>query len=558
MEADFLKDLVVLFGVSIPLVLITTRLHLPPLIGFMMTGMAIGPFGFGVIENHQNIELLAEIGIILLLFTVGLEFSLQALGTIRKVMIGSGLSQMVLTVICCTLVGIGLGWSTGQSLFFGAAVSLSSTAVVLASLSHEKALSSLEGRVSTGILIFQDLAVIPLMALLPLLIQTTPSFPFALAKMGVLGGGIFILHYFVMNPLWRAVVHTRSRELMIVTLFAFAMGLGLVSEWLGLSYALGAFLGGLLLSATEYRYYALSEVLPLRHGFSALFFASIGMLLNLSFLAENFWMIFFLVLIIPLLKVVLTAFSIRLTGISWRVAVTVGLLLGQIGEFSFLLAQQGHKIGIFGDFFYQLVISFAAITLLATPLFARFALKGVFGFSPFRGISSPTEKKNGGASSLQNHVILCGFGPLGQTIGRLLTNHQIPCQIVEMNPQTFHALKEQGLAIQLGDGTSETMLMEAGISTARILAIAIPDHLDSAIMIQRARDIKPDLFIVARARFRHQSEHLYGAGADVVVCEELEGGIEMGRYLLQYLKYDESSIQASIKKIREFGSADFF
>lgn len=570
MELTLLQDIIVVLLVSIPLVLLCTKLKISPLIGFMITGIIIGPHGLKLIQNPTHIQLLAEIGVVLLLFAVGLEFSLAQMARLRRVVFLGGSLQVFITLLIGFGIGLFLNWSPNQSLYFGAAISLSSTAVVLASLSQEKALDSTVGQVSTGILIYQDFIVIPFLAFLPLIMGSlSPNHEgllnpilMAIGKIALVLVVSFFLHRWILTPLWRAVVKSKSRELFIVTILCLAMGMSWFTDFLGLSYALGAFLGGLLVSTTEYRYYTLSEVLPFRHGFSALFFASIGMLFSVYFFLEHIGLVMALIMSIPLIKVLVTTLSVRVLRYSVGTAIATGFMLGQIGEFSFLLVLQGNKLGVFSDFFYHLIVTFTVITLLVTPLVASLSLKGPdwinFLLRKRRRILKPERSQIRGVLSRGDHVILCGFGPLGQTIGSLLQQENIPYRIIEMNPETYHRLSKKDLPIQLGDGASETILLRAGIEKAKVLAIAIPDYLNTASMIQRARELNKDLFIVARSRYRPQSEALYTAGADVVVCEELEGGIEMGRYLLKYLGRTDEDLNKLIEKIRSFGSADFF
>lgn len=569
MELTLLQDIIVVLLVSIPLVLLCTKFKLSPLVGFMITGILIGPYGLKLIQNPDHIELLAEIGVVLLLFAVGLEFSLQELVRLNRLVLFGGTLQVFLTLFAIFGLGQLLGWTPYQSLYVGAAVALSSTALVLASLSHHKALDSQVGRTATGILIFQDFMVIPFLAFLPLMMgplgstseEALNTVLTAFGKMALIFAVALFLHYFLLAPLWRAVVKSRSRELFIVTVLGLAMGLSWFTNFLGLSYALGAFLGGLLLSATEYRFYALSEVLPFRHGFSALFFASIGMLFSVTFFVDNLGLMLMLVISIPLIKVIITTVSVRLLKYSLSIALPTGLLIGQIGEFSYLLALQGNKLGVFSNYFYQIIISFTVVTLLVTPIVAPLALKGpeIINRLFKRGrkedikiVSESSEKKEYG------HIILCGFGTFGQTLASILEREKIPCQIIEMNPRTFEQLKQRKVPVQLGDGSSDTILLRAGIESARAVAIAIPDYMNAASIVQRARELNKELFIVVRARTKQQGDHLYAAGADVVICEELEGGIEMGRYLLKSLGRKDEELQKLIQSIRDFGSADFF
>jgi monovalent cation:H+ antiporter-2, CPA2 family len=390
MQHSLLQDIVLLLIVSVPLVILTIKTKMAPLIGFMVTGILLGPNGLGFIKDHKSIEQIAEIGVVLLLFSVGLQFSLKEIFNLKKTMLVGGSLQVFLTLFFATSIGILLNWSNHQSLYFGAAVSLSSTAVVLASLAHHQSLHTTVGRAATGILIFQDFMVIPFLAFLPLFVIPSSdstvnglmTLALALGKIGVVFVVSYTLHKWLLHSLFHLIIRLKSDELLIVTILALAIGMSWLTHILGLSYALGAFIGGLLLSTTKHRDHALGKILPFSHGFSALFFASIGMLFSTTFFIQYFWTVLALVTGIPLIKVLVTFISVRLIKHVSKTALSVALLLGQIGEFSFLLGFQGYKLGVFSDFFYQLIISFTVVTLLMTPLVTSIIFKKEFKWKP--------------------------------------------------------------------------------------------------------------------------------------------------------------------------------
>jgi len=314
---------------------------------------------------------------------------------------------------------------------------------------------------------------------------------------------------------------------------------------------------------TPYKYQALSDISPFRYCFNSIFFVSIGMLLNFTFITEHFAIVFLLILLIPLLKTLITAGVVRLSGFSTSVAMVVGISLGQIGEFSFLLAYLGQRAGVIEPFFYQLVVAVAVVSMLMTPLMITQAphLSEIF-LKLFKlqrlTLDKRKQELQEKAKGIDNHVIICGFGPLGQTFGRILKEHQVPYLVLELNPETIEHLQRQDENVFFGDGASEEILYHSGIERARLLAITVPDYLNNAAIIYHARKINPTIRIITRAKYRNEVEKLYAAGADVVISEELEGGLEMGKFALREVGIADEELDATIAKVREFGSADFF
>ncbi len=564
-----LKDILLIFVISIPVVWTLRRLKLPSILGFLVTGALIGPFGIGLIHEKEQVDLLAEMGVTLLLFSVGLEFSFEHFQKVKRVGIISGILQISLTILAGILIGYLIWASFYRGLFFGCIITLSSTAVVFATLSHFKFLDSLAGRLTTVILIMQDLALIPMLVLLPWLATVTPGGNVGLelliqiAKAFLLIASVALVAKYLSEPLLRLISRSRSRELFVVTVMSIALGMAWLTNELGLSFALGAFLGGIMVGATEFQYQALSEIKPFQFAFNSLFFVSIGMLVNFKFIGENYLMVLLLILLIPSLKFLITSLSVFVSGLPLRLAFLVGISLGQIGEFSFLLAYMGRKAGAITPYLYQLIIAIAVVAMMITPALLIKAPKIAdwLGSLPFfRKLSLrhqyPDIKSR--LARLENHVVICGFGPLGETLGKILQAHDMPFMVLELNPDTIQRLRGMDRQAFFGDGASEDILYESGLERARLLAITVPDFMNAAAIIQQARKVNPEIQIITRAKFRNQVAKLYEAGADVVISEELEGGLEMGRYALGMLDVKPKEIEAVMKNLRDFGSADFF
>lgn len=560
-----LRDVLVVFLVAIPIVLIAHRLNLPSIVGFLLTGVLIGPEGLGLISDAARIDILAEIGIALLLFHVGLEFSAGNLRGLKRVIIGSGTIQVAGTIAAGVALGFFIDWPVSRGIFFGFAAALSSTAIALAFMSYKRWLDSPAGRISTGILVLQDLAVVPMIILMPFIaggFTAKVNFVLPIIKIIAVFGVLWLIFRFVLSYLLHHVAHLGSKELFIIVLIGMALGSAWFTRHLGLSFALGAFLAGLMVSATPFRFHALSEMAPFRACISGLFFVSVGMLISPSFIGENLAQVSALVAFIIIAKTVIATASVLIMGYPLGVALTVGMLLGQMGEFSFLLARVGYHEAIIGGDLYHLLIAASGVTIVIAPIMMELSAyvgKALGRFSPRtlrRGetfIKVPPD-----AQKMADHAIICGFGPLGETIGRLLKKTGTCYVVLELNPKTAARLKDAKCPVYIGDGASAELLSHSGIEHAKLLAIAVPDYLNSLAIIRQARRLNPQIAIITRSKYRDHVDDFYDAGADIVVCEELEAGIEMGRYVLLELGIKEEDAHRFMSEVRSFGSADFF
>ncbi len=563
------QDILIIFVLAIPVVMLIHLLRLPSIIGFLTTGAIIGPYGIGLIHDGAQIDVLAELGVTLLLFVVGLEFSFTSLQKLKSQSLLGGFLQVAGTFIIGVLIGKALGWNHYRVLYFGCVLALSSTALVINSLYHNKMLDSLSGQLSTAILIFQDLVFFPMIILLPMLAveQSAPTEMMTLLKDAgqslILIIIVTIFGRLLAKRILYQIFRARSRELLVITIMAVALGMAWLTYRLGFSPALGAFLGGLMLGGTEFKYQALSEISPFRYCFNSIFFVSIGMLFNFNFVLSYWELVLIFALLIPILKASVATLAAILIRVPIRLALVVGICLAQIGEFSFLLAYSGQKVGVITPFFYQLIVVSAVISMVMTPFLVKHApmiADRLIRLPGFRYLAANKQEEAAQAKSehLRDHIIICGFGPLGQTFGKILNEHQLPYIVLELNPHTISRIKQSNTQVFFGDGASEEILYHCGIEHARLLAITVPDFLNNAAIIQQARKLNPNIHIITRSKYRNEVDKLYAAGADVVISEELEGGIEMGRYALQEVGLNNEEIDHFIDKLREFGSADFF
>jgi len=561
-----LRDIIIIFAVSVPVVLVAHRLRFPSIVGFLVTGVIIGPHALGLIPDIKEIQVLAEVGVALLLFSIGLEFSFERLKGWGQTALGMGAVQVVLTAAAGMALGFFSGRGTLQSAFLGCAIALSSTAIVLAILSQKRWYDALPGRISTGILLFQDLAVIPMVVVLQFFAGMTAEAPLTkLAWAGVNVAGLILVLYvlsrWVLKPILLYIAAPRSKELFVVVVVGIAISAAYATQSMGLSFALGAFLAGILMSTTEFRFHALSEIAPFRYCFNGLFFVALGMIVNPSFVINHIGEVALLVAFILVVKMAIVGGTIVAFGYPLNVAAIGAMMLAQVGEFSFMLVFLGYEAGAIGKVFYHLVVDAAAITMIIAPFIVTLAPKIGEKIAPvsWRLWASKRRERDPECEGacLEGHAIICGFGPLGMTIGHLMDQKGVPYVVLELNPFARAKVKGRG-RIYIGDGASADLLNHVGIDKARLLAIAVPDHLNAFAILKQARLMNPDIFIVIRSRYRDQVEGFYDAGADVVVCEELEAGIEMGRYILEHLGFVGEDVEEVLSEIRAFGSADFF
>jgi CPA2 family monovalent cation:H+ antiporter-2 len=558
MELEFLKTLVIIFGVSAFVVFVLQKLKVSSIVGFLVAGVALGPHGFGMIQEVREVELLAEVGVILLLFMIGLEISLKSLKRIRSTILGGGFLQVLLTLLATAAITYPFLGKWNASFFIGFLVALSSTAIVMRMLFDRAEMDSPHGRLSMGILIFQDLCVVPLMLLVPILAGHQGSFvqvSWTLFKSAaILFIVIFGARWLVPNLLHQ-IVHTRSRELFVITIILLCLGTALLTSELGLSLALGAFLAGLIISESEYAYQAISDILPFKDSFNGLFFISIGMLMNLKFLGDNLLVILLAVLFILLLKISTGFFSVHLLGHPIRISLQTGLHLAQIGEFSFVLAMAGKSAGLIAENLYQLFLSASVWSMVLAPFILR-ASPRISSWISSKKLLERLDRmrrkaaKEGFPSRREGHVIIIGFGLNGRNLAEVLKESSVPYVVLELNNDTVIQMKKKGEPIFYGDGTSPEILHKLGIGTARMLVVAISDPSSTRRIVQVARKENTRLYIIVRTRYTSEVEDLLKLGANEVIPEEFETSIEIFAKVLHHYQVPKNLLIEQIEKIR--------
>jgi len=561
---QFLQDLVVIFGFSIIVVLIFQRIHLPSIIGFLIAGTIVGPYGLNLIDDVAQVHVLAEVGVVMLLFTIGLEFSLTRLSQVRAFALTGGALQVGLTIILATGVFLGLreSWKTG--IFWGFLLALSSTAIVLKILMDRNELDAPHGRLSLGILIFQDLVVVPMMLVTPFLGNgnrspgSTGLILFALVKLALLLGGLLLAARWVAPKLLMWVVRTRSREIFVIAVILICLGIAWLTSQIGLTLAIGAFIAGLVISESEYGHQALAEVVPFRDSFNGLFFVSIGMLLDLRLLVNQPFLILGTAAGVMFLKGLITGGVTLAMGYPVRVAALVGLALLQVGEFSFVLAQFGQDQGVLGEQPYQLFLAISILSMIATPFIIQLGpplSDRAASFQPLRrlfGTRQLTElqPKN---LELKDHVIIAGYGFNGQNLSRTLKEAGLQHVVVDIHGDLVRLGRAQNIPIYFGDVTRPEVLHHLRIDAAKILVLAVSDPFALRRALRVARHANPSIQIVARSRYVRDLDELFQLGANDVVPEELESSAEIAGIVLKQYRVPPGQITRKQDEIRREG-----
>jgi CPA2 family monovalent cation:H+ antiporter-2 len=562
MHSSLLADLVLLLAVSIVALYASHLAKVPAIVGFLVAGMIIGPDALALVSGVEEVALLAEVGVVFLLFTIGLEFSLADLLKARRaVLLGGTIQVLVVTVVVFALLTLG-GLPANESLFLGMIASLSSTAVVLRLLQQNAEIDAPHGRMSLAILVYQDLMIVPMMLLIPVLGGEDGGLGRAFAtffgKTAVVLVAVVVLARYVVPQLLDRVVHTRNRDLFLLTVVGTCLVVAWLSALAGLSLALGAFLAGLLVSESEYSHQALADILPFRDLFAGFFFVSIGMLLDLAYVVEEPLLLGFLVVAVLSVKAAAAALSTALLGASLRTGVMTGLAMSQVGEFSFVLAGAGVAAGLLTDSIYQSFVATAVATIGLTPFLLRAAppIADVLGRLPLpdRLVSGQLAAAPAAAETiLENHLVVIGYGVNGRNVSRAARIAGIPYVAVDTNPGLVHAARAEGAEIYYGDATRDSLLEQVGVARARVVVVALSDAAATRRVIALARGLNSTCSIVARTRYVREMEALGDLGASVVIPEELETSVEIvSRVLASYL-IPRREIEAFVSEIRSGG-----
>lgn len=547
-ELPMLSDIVWIFGLATLVILVFMRLKIPTIIGFLFTGALAGPYGLSLVQASTTVDVLSEIGVILLLFVIGMEFSLKSLMAIKKAVFIGGALQVSLTILATTFVAYFLGFNWNVSVFIGFLFSLSSTAIVLKLLQESGQVNTISGRTTLAILIFQDIVIVPLMLFTPMLAGESDNVAWSLFLMAMKGTLVVILtllsaKYLVPILLYR-IAKTRNEELFLLSIIVICFAVAYATSLLGLSLGLGAFLAGLIISESDYSHNATGKILPFREVFLSFFFVSVGMLFDITFLFQHILPILALTLLTFAIKFITVSISVRAIGQGFKEVFIVAFSIFQVGEFSLLLAKVGRSYELLDTETYQYFLAVSILTMAVTP----FVLKKREDFScGILNLPLPNHlnKKFGNENlpqleledELKDHLVIVGYGLNGRNLSKAAKSAKIPYAIIEMNAKTVKEESMKGEPITYGDAAIETVLEHVNIHKARVAVIAISNAEATKRIIATIRHLTQNPYIIVRTRYVNEIEENLKLGADEVIPEEFETSIEiftrvLGKYLI--------------------------
>jgi len=558
-ELGFGLDLIIVLATAIAGGMLARQLRLPTILGYLVGGIVIGPYGFGLVQDLATVKVLANVGVILLLFTLGLEFSLKEIMRLRKVAILGGMAQILLTAAVGLALGRFLGLTTLVAVFFGFIIALSSTVIVLKSLMERGELDSGHGRIMIGILLVQDLSVVPLIIIIPAVGggggELWLSLGMAALKAVIFVGAMLVLGIWVLPWLLKRVAGARSRELFLLTVVTLVLSAAFGTYFFGLSVAFGAFVAGLLISQSVFARQAFADIVPLRDAFVALFFVSLGMLSNPQFVMDNIAIIAIVVAVIIAAKFVICFLVPWLSGYSPKTALFTGMGLIQVGEFSFVLAGIGLEAGVISSYLYSLILASAIVTMLLTPfafnlasfLYRRLSQGERFGMLMARRTDPEWGRQKW---ELSGHAVICGHGRVGRTLTKVLERRNFPYLVIDLSPQVIAELNSRGIPCIYGDASNPDILAHAQLNKARVLICTFPDFIDVQLTTKNALKINPRLDIVARVPRDADAELLKGMGIAELVRPEFEASLEITRHTLHRFGLTTIEIQYILNGLR--------
>ncbi len=556
-DVGILRDLVVLVGVSIPVVALAHRFGIPSITGFLLAGVATGPHGLGLIGSPESVAAVAELGVVLLLFTIGLELSLSRLLALGRELLQGGGLQVAGTLAAVAGIAIALGLDLRRAVFYGALVALSSTAIILKVYMDRGEIDAPHGRVAMALLLFQDLCVVPLMLLVPILsgssvvevhgsVQNLVTGLLVVAAL-VVGGRLFVPR--VLDRL----VLFKDRELFTICILFLGLGAAFVTASFGLSLALGAFLAGLTISESEYGLQALSDVLPFRDTFTGVFFTSVGMLLDLGYVLDHLPLVVGSAVAVVAIKQLVTTAVVLTLGHSLVTSLVSGISLAQVGEFSFVLASVGAPLGLFAPDHYQLFLAASVLTMLATPALIASARPIAERFAGALGLTNvlmPAPEDATRFSQLSDHAVIVGYGLSGRHLQRVLAAAGVAHVVLEQNGRIVREARASGVPILFGDGTRREVLERVGLPRARVVVFVISSPADERRGVATAHELHPGIRNVVRTRYVRAIDELMRLGASQVVVEEYEATIELFARVLEGYEVPTYTIHRELETIR--------
>jgi len=553
-DIGFIRDILIILLISIPIVFLFNRIRIPSIVGFLIAGMIIGPSGFKLITDIEIIEMLATFGVVLLLFTIGLELSIERLMQIGKVLLITGSIQVGLTLLIFMALLHLAGLPLIQSLFLGMLGAGSSTAVVLKYLSDYKEVDSQHGRLATGVTIFQDLAGVPMILLIPVLAATGDDvtggevIQTIIISFGSVGVIVVVARY-LMPKIVYYLAAARVREGFTIGIMLLLFGTAYLTNLAGVSLALGAFITGIILSESEFNRQVFADALPLRDIFNSLFFISIGLLLNLDIVFENAGLFAVIVVSIIIIKSIIIIIPLVAFKYPFRTGLIAGLLLGQVGEFSFVLALVGLDYGIIDSELYNAFLAASIFTLMIVPVLAYFIPRIIDTYSAsFR--ETVNEYTGPITTVIKHHVIIVGYGLNGQNLARVLKETGIPYIVIDMDPETVSRLRKKGELVIFGDVTKPEILEQASILTAQCIVFAMADLHATKLGLILAKKSNPSVFAVVRLRELDDVDEFRELGADEIIPEEFETSLQIFSKVLETYHIPLNIIMKQIAIVR--------
>lgn len=559
MEHSIFLDILILMALSVVAVATLRRFKLSPILGYLFVGVISGPYALGWLPESDAIHLLAEIGVVFLLFTIGLEFSISQLVAMRAAVLGLGGAQVVISITVAGFIAYFAGMPWEASLIIGAILALSSTALVGKQLNEQLEIQSRHGRLSISVLLFQDIAVVPFLVIIPILASDGDqhlgsALLIALAKGALAFAIMYAIGRYALRPVFHAVSSVKSTELFTITTLLIALTAAAITESLGLSLALGAFLAGMMLGETEYRHQIEVEIRPFRDILMGLFFISVGGLLSIGIVIENWFWIFLIVAGLIILKGLLIAFLTRIMGYEGGVAFRTALVLAHGSEFGFALLTLALQHKLMSDADAQPILAALIFSMALAPILIRYngkLAKKFFKDSYLKGRQLQTTRVSAACSDLSDHVILCGFGRIGQNLAGFLKEERIEYVGLDTNPSVIKEAWEAGEPVYIGDSTHKDMLKAAGLNRAKALVVTFDVAHTATRIIEAVRRSNGDIPIIVRTRHDKHLEQLEQAGASEVVPDALEASMNLASHLLRLLNVDEDEVNRLIRNARE-------
>ena len=551
-----LQPVLVLLAAAVLVVVVFRSLRLPPLLGYLIVGVAIGPHALGWITTSDEVSTLAEIGVVFLMFSIGLEFSLSRLMTMRRIVFGLGAAQVLITLLLVLGVALAIGASWQTGLVLGGALAMSSTAILAKLLAERFELNSPHGRQIIGILLFQDLAVVPLLILIPALGAPTEDFAatvgYALLKAAVVLTLLLFFGQRLMRAWFHVVARQKSSELFVLNVLLITLGIAFITEMAGLSLALGAFVAGVLISETEYRYQVEEDIKPFRDVLLGLFFVTIGMLLDVSIVVENAWVSVLLVTLVFTKTILIFGLS-RLFGASSGVAMRAGLALGACGEFGFVILAHASGSGLVAPDILQPVLAVMVLSMLIAPFVIERSEAIVRRWSATEWMSRAMQLHNIAVQSMtaDEHALICGYGRSGQNLARFLDQEGVPFIALDNDPQRIGDATAAGERVVFGDAARREVLLAAGLARARVVIVTYADTASALRILAHVHEARPGLPVIVRTIDDSDVEKLRDAGAAEVVADLMEASLMLASSTLMLVGVPLTRVLRRIRETRE-------